>query len=112
MGSTVYDSLPIEKISKVPQDQPDKGPIKGIDKYKEGFCFATNKNCSLSCLRNSKICGFDNLEDGVNNAASKILNPDQAGGTGIYLGKIAATKAADPGLIDAIRALWIHTPFF
>jgi len=47
--------------------------------------------------------GFKNLEDGVNNAAEKILNPDQAGGTGIYLGKIAGTKPAPKELIAAMR---------
>ena len=39
----------------------------------------------------------------MENAASKILNPDQAGGTGIYLGKIAATKAAPRELVEAIN---------
>ena len=47
--------------------------------------------------------GFKDFEDGVNNAASKILNPDQAGGTGIYLGKIAGTKPAPKELIMALR---------
>ena len=28
----------------------------------------------------------------VNGAAAKILNPDQAGGTGIYLGKISSVR--------------------
>ena len=36
--------------------------------------------------------GFKSVEDGVKNAGEAILNPDQAGGTGIYLGKIAAIK--------------------
>lgn len=36
--------------------------------------------------------GFKNVEEGVKNAGEAILNPDQAGGTGIYLGKIAAIK--------------------
>lgn len=34
-------------------------------------------------------------EDGVNNAGEEILNPNQAGGTGIYLGEIESIKAAD-----------------
>jgi putative protease len=38
--------------------------------------------------------GFKSYEEGMKNAAAKILNPDQAGGTGIYLGKIAGTKPA------------------
>lgn len=36
--------------------------------------------------------GFKSVEEGVKNAGAAILNPDQAGGTGIYLGKIAAVK--------------------
>lgn len=36
--------------------------------------------------------GFKNVEEGVKNAGEAILNPDQVGGTGIYLGKIAAIK--------------------
>lgn len=36
--------------------------------------------------------GFKSVEEGVKNAGAAILNPDQAGGTGIYLGKIAAIK--------------------
>ncbi len=36
--------------------------------------------------------GFKNVPDGVDNAGAKILNPKQAGGTGIYLGKIAVTR--------------------
>lgn len=35
---------------------------------------------------------FKTLEEGVDGAGSQILNPKQAGGTGIYLGKIDRTK--------------------
>ena len=38
--------------------------------------------------------GFKSVEDGVENAGAKILNPKQAGGTGIYLGKIMSTRPA------------------
>ena len=38
--------------------------------------------------------GFKSVEEGVKEAGSKILNPNQAGGTGIYLGKIANTREA------------------
>ena len=36
---------------------------------------------------------FKNVEDGVNNAGDEILDPNQAGGTGIYLGKITELKS-------------------
>ena len=36
--------------------------------------------------------GFKDIEEGVDNAGAKILNPKQAGGTGIYLGKIASVR--------------------
>ena len=38
--------------------------------------------------------GFKDIKDGVENAGEKILNPNQAGGTGIYLGKIAEVHQA------------------
>ncbi len=38
--------------------------------------------------------GFKDFPEGVEKAGEKILNPDQAGGTGIYLGKISAIKNA------------------
>ena len=38
---------------------------------------------------------FKSNADGVEGAGSKILNPDQAGGTGIYLGHIDKITAAD-----------------
>lgn len=79
-----------------------------IDHYKEDRkgAIATGKRILSSDFARSKTTywyGFDNLEDGVDNAASKILNPDQAGGTGIYLGKISAIKPADKELVAAIR---------
>lgn len=39
--------------------------------------------------------GFDNVSDGVAKAGEKILNPNQAGGTGIYLGAICELRAAN-----------------
>lgn len=36
--------------------------------------------------------GFKDTKEGVENAGEKILNPHQAGGTGIYLGKIALVR--------------------
>lgn len=38
--------------------------------------------------------GFKDLKEGVDSAGTKILNPHQAGGTGIYLGKIADLRSA------------------
>ena len=79
-----------------------------IDHYEEDpkGAIATGKRILSGDFARSKTSywyGFKSLEDGVNNAASKILNPNQAGGTGIYLGKIAKIKAADKELIEAIR---------
>lgn len=79
-----------------------------IDHYKEDKkgAIAAGKRMLASDFARSKTTywyGFKDLQDGVENAAEKILNPDQAGGTGIYLGKIAATKPADPELVQAIR---------
>ena len=39
--------------------------------------------------------------DGVEKAGEEILNPSQAGGTGLYLGKISSTKAAPPEVREA-----------
>ncbi len=38
--------------------------------------------------------GFKDAADGVKNAGAKILNPNQAGGTGIFLGKISKIRDA------------------
>jgi hypothetical protein len=78
-----------------------------IDHYKEDKkgAIAAGKRMLASDFARTKTSywyGFKSLEDGVNNAASAILNPDQAGGTGIYLGKISATKAAPKELVEAI----------
>ncbi len=79
-----------------------------IDHYKEDKkgAIAAGKRMLASDFARTKTSywyGFKDLEEGVNNAAEKILNPDQAGGTGIYLGKIAGTKPADKDLVEAIR---------
>lgn len=80
-----------------------------IDHYKEDKkgAIAAGKRMLASDFARSKTdywYGFKTLEDGVKNSAQKILNPDQAGGTGIYLGKISAIKAAPRELVEAIRA--------
>ena len=46
---------------------------------------------------------FKSVQDGVEGAGGQILNPKQAGGTGIYLGKIAAQKYAPKELLDAVK---------
>ena len=47
--------------------------------------------------------GFKDVKDGVENAGAKILNPNQAGGTGIYLGTVSRVKKAPDGLIDEVK---------
>lgn len=47
---------------------------------------------------------FKSVQEGVEKAGAEILNPNQAGGTGIYLGKISSTKAASDELKDAAKA--------
>ena len=44
---------------------------------------------------------FKSVEEGVEKAGEQILNPNQAGGTGIYLGKISSTKAAPEEVREA-----------
>lgn len=47
---------------------------------------------------------FKSVQDGVEQAGGEILNPNQAGGTGIYLGKIASTKGAPEEVVEAAKA--------
>ena len=80
-----------------------------IDHYKEDKkgAIATGKRILSSDFARSKTTywyGFENESQGVEEAGQLILNPDQAGGTGLYLGKIAGTKPAEKGLVEAIRA--------
>jgi len=44
---------------------------------------------------------FKTQAEGIEKAGEEILNPDQAGGTGIYLGKIVALKPAPAALVEA-----------
>ena len=79
-----------------------------IDHYKEDKkgAIAAGKRMLASDFARSKTSywyGFNSLEEGIDNAATKILNPDQAGGTGIYLGKIASLKPAPKELVEAIN---------
>ena len=84
-----------------------------IDHYKEDKkgALATGKRILSSDFARSKTSywyGFAGDENGQKEAVEKageaILNPDQAGGIGLYLGKIAATRPAEKGLIEAIKA--------
>lgn len=47
---------------------------------------------------------FKSVQEGVEEAGSQILNPNQAGGTGIYLGKIASQKYAPKELAAQLKA--------
>ena len=85
-----------------------------IDHYKEDQkgAIAAGKRMLASDFARSKTSywyGFNSLEEGIDNAATKILNPDQAGGTGIYLGKIASLKPAPKELVEAINQSRVPT---
>lgn len=85
-----------------------------IDHYKEDKkgAIAAGKRMLASDFARSKTSywyGFNSLEEGIDNAATKILNPDQAGGTGIYLGKIASLKPAPKELLEAINQSRVPT---
>lgn len=79
-----------------------------IDHWQEDRkgALATGKRILASDFARSKTTywyGFKSEQEGIEEAASKILNPNQAGGTGIYLGHITQTKPASPELKEAIR---------
>lgn len=79
-----------------------------IDHYKEDRkgAVATGKRMLASDFARSKTTywyGFKNVKDGVENAGAKILNPNQAGGTGIYLGTVSRVKKAPDGLIEEVK---------
>ena len=69
-----------------------------MDHYKEdkkGSIAAAKRMLSTDFARSKTTYwyNFKTNEEGVKNAGSAILNPDQAGGTGIYLGRIERVKA-------------------
>ena len=79
-----------------------------MDHWKEDKkgAIAAGKRMLASDFARSKTdywYGFKEIGEGVNNAGAKILNPNQAGGTGIYLGKIAKVRKAPDGLIEEIN---------
>ena len=47
--------------------------------------------------------GFKEIGEGIKNAGAKILNPDQAGGTGIYLRTNNNTKKAPDELVEEVK---------
>ena len=79
-----------------------------IDHYKEDRkgAVATGKRMLASDFARSKTTywyGFKDVKDGVENAGSKILNLNQAGGTGIYLGTVSRVRKAPDGLIEEVK---------
>ncbi len=54
--------------------------------------------------------GFNDVASGVKNAGAKILNPNQAGGTGIYLGKISKIRDASAEEINE-ASYYLKKPF-
>lgn len=79
-----------------------------IDHYKEDKkgAIAAGKRMLASDFARSKTTywyGFKQVQEGVDNAGSKILNPNQAGGTGIYLGTVSRVKKASDELIDEVN---------
>ena len=79
-----------------------------MDHWKEDKkgAIATGKRMLSSDFARSKTdywYGFKSIQEGVDNAGEKILNPDQAGGTGIYLGKIAQVRKAPDELIEEVN---------
>ncbi len=112
-----YDLQLIEKIPDLIEAGVDSFKIEGrmksaeyvgsvvsayryvIDHYKESKkeAVAAGKRMLATDFARAKTTywyGFKDVKDGVENAGSAILNPDQAGGTGIYLGKIEACHDA------------------
>ncbi len=79
-----------------------------IDHYKEDRkgAVAAGKRMLASDFARSKTTywyGFKTEQEGIDSAGEKILNPDQAGGTGIYLGKVSKVKKAPDALIEEIN---------
>lgn len=79
-----------------------------MDHYKEDKkgSIATAKRMLSTDFARSKTTywyNFKSNEDGVKNAGSAILNPNQAGGTGIYLGRIFKTKPASEEALENAR---------
>lgn len=79
-----------------------------IDHYKEDRKGAveTGKRMLSSDFARTKTdywYGFKEIGEGVKNAGAKILNPNQAGGTGIFLGNINNTKKAPDELVEELK---------
>jgi len=79
-----------------------------MDHYKEdrkGSIAAAKRMLSTDFARSKTTYwyNFKTNEDGVKNAGNLILNPNQAGGTGIYLGRITKIKAASEDAKERAR---------
>ena len=79
-----------------------------LDHYKEDKkgAVATGKRILAGDFARSKTSywyNFSDLKDGIENAGKEILNPNQAGGTGIYLGKISAKKPCPKEVLEEIQ---------
>ena len=79
-----------------------------IDHYKEDKkgAIATGKRILASDFARSKTTywyGFENREQGVENAAGKILNPDQAGGTGLNIQSASVVVICEPQLKPSVE---------
>ena len=79
-----------------------------LDHYKEDKkgAVATGKRILAGDFARTKTSywyNFSDLKDGIENAGKEILNPNQAGGTGIYLGKIAAKKPCPKEVLVEIQ---------
>ena len=113
-----YDMQLIEKIPDLIEAGVDSFKIEGrmksaeyvgsvvsayryvIDHYKESKkeAIAAAKRMLSTDFARAKTTywyGFKDVNEGVKNAGSAILNPEQAGGTGIYLGVIDSCHEAD-----------------
>ena len=80
-----------------------------MDHYKEdrkGAVAAAKRMLSTDFARSktSYWYNFKTVEEGVDNAGEELLDPSQAGGTGIYLGKIENIKDAPDELVEAVKA--------
>lgn len=80
-----------------------------MDHYKEdrkGSVAAAKRMLSTDFARSKTTYwyNFKTNEEGVEKAGDEILNPDQAGGTGIYLGRISRIRGASDAAKERARA--------
>lgn len=87
-----------------------------IDHYKEdkkGSIAAAKRMLATDFARSKTTYwyGFNDVRTGVEKAGTAILNPDQAGGTGIYLGVIDSLREADTKSLKKIDESDIRVQF-